>query len=40
MKDLFKKETNIALFSGLRVKLSTGEEGKVEGGFGQSGKVV
>ena len=39
VKDLFKKETNIALFSGLRVKLSTGEEGKVEGGFGQSGKV-
>ena len=39
MRDLFKKETNIALFSGLRVKLSSGEEGKVEGGFGQSGKV-
>ena len=39
VKDLFKKETNIALFSGLRVKLSSGEEGKVEGGFGQSGKV-
>ena len=39
VRDLFKKETNIALFSGLRVKLSSGEEGKVEGGFGQSGKV-
>ena len=40
VRDLFKKETNIALFSGLRVKLSSGEEGKVEGGFGQSGKVL
>ena len=39
MKDLFKKETNISLFSGLRVRLSTGEEGRLEGGFGQSGKV-
>ena len=40
VRDLFKKETNIALFSGLRVKLSSGEEGKVEGGCGRSGKVL
>ncbi len=37
-KGLFKKETNIALFSNLKVKLSTGEAGLIEGGFGQSGK--
>ena len=35
---LFKKETNIDLFVGLRVKLSTGETGKIESSFGQSGK--
>ena len=34
-----KKETNIALFSGLRVKLSTGEEGKVEGGSRSQGSA-
>ena len=37
-KRLFKKETNIALFSNLKVRLSTGEAGVIEGGFGQSGK--
>ncbi|XP_077181525.1 selenocysteine-specific elongation factor [Paroedura picta] len=37
-RSLFKKETNIQLFVGLKVKLSTGEEGVIEGGFGQSGK--
>jgi selenocysteine-specific elongation factor len=37
-KGLFKKETNIALFSNLKVRLSTGEAGVIEGGFGQSGK--
>ena len=37
-RGLFKKETNIELFVGLKVKLSTGEEGVIEGGFGQSGK--
>ncbi|XP_013420042.1 selenocysteine-specific elongation factor-like isoform X1 [Lingula anatina] len=37
-KSLFKKESNIQLFVGLKVKLSTGEDGVIEGGFGQSGK--
>nr|XP_033781957.1 selenocysteine-specific elongation factor isoform X2 [Geotrypetes seraphini]XP_033781958.1 selenocysteine-specific elongation factor isoform X2 [Geotrypetes seraphini] len=35
---LFKKETNIQIFVGLKVKLSTGEDGVIEGSFGQSGK--
>jgi len=39
VKDLFKKETNIDIFSGLNVNLSTGEKGTLEGTFGQSGKV-
>lgn len=38
-RSLFKKETNIQNFVGLKVSLSTGEEGVIEGGFGQSGKV-
>lgn len=38
-KNLFKKETNIAAFTGLKVTLSTGEPGVIEGGFGQSGKI-
>lgn len=38
-RSLFKKETNIQHFVGLKVKLSTGEDGMIEGGFGQSGKV-
>ncbi|XP_028415189.1 selenocysteine-specific elongation factor-like [Dendronephthya gigantea] len=37
-KGLFKKETNMALFSNLKVRLSTGEAGVIEGSFGQSGK--
>ncbi|XP_029947287.1 selenocysteine-specific elongation factor [Salarias fasciatus] len=37
-RSLFKKETNLQLFVGLRVTLSTGESGVIEGGFGQSGK--
>ena len=37
-RGLFKKETDISLFSNLKVKLSTGETGLIEGGFGQSGK--
>ena len=39
VRDLFKKETNVNLFSGLNVVLSTGERGNIEGSFGQSGKV-
>ncbi len=37
-RSLFKKETNLQLFVGLRITLSTGETGVIEGGFGQSGK--
>uniref|UniRef100_A0A3Q3NG87 Selenocysteine-specific elongation factor n=1 Tax=Mastacembelus armatus TaxID=205130 RepID=A0A3Q3NG87_9TELE len=37
-RNLFKKETNLQLFVGLKVALSTGETGVIEGGFGQSGK--
>jgi selenocysteine-specific elongation factor len=38
-KNMFKKETNIQLFVGLQVELSTGETGSIESSFGQSGKV-
>ncbi|XP_029640997.1 selenocysteine-specific elongation factor-like isoform X1 [Octopus sinensis] len=38
-KDLFKKETNIQAFANLKVTLSSGENGIIEGSFGQSGKV-
>lgn len=38
-KDLLKKETNIEYFNGLKVTLSTGEKGVIEGTFGQSGKI-
>ena len=38
-KNLFKKETNIQAFTNLKVTLSSGEKGHIEGGFGQSGKV-
>lgn len=38
-KSLFKKETNMDLFTNLKVKLSTGEQGLIEGNFGQSGKI-
>ncbi|XP_041639429.1 selenocysteine-specific elongation factor [Cheilinus undulatus] len=37
-RNLFKKETNLQLFVGLKVMLSTGETGVIEAGFGQSGK--
>lgn len=37
-RNLFKKETNLQIFVGLKVTLSTGESGVIEGGFGQSGK--
>ena len=40
MKDLFKKETNVNLFIGKKIKLPlTGNEGKIESSFGKSGKV-
>ena len=38
-KNIFKKETNIQLFVNLKIELSTGEAGFIEGSFGQSGKV-
>eukprot|EP00095_Tigriopus_kingsejongensis_P007630 maker-scaffold995_size72343-snap-gene-0.24 protein:Tk07630 transcript:maker-scaffold995_size72343-snap-gene-0.24-mRNA-1 annotation:"selenocysteine-specific elongation factor" len=37
-KSMFKKETNLSLFSGLKVLFSTGETGQIEDSFGQSGK--
>ncbi|EAW79322.1 eukaryotic elongation factor, selenocysteine-tRNA specific [Homo sapiens] len=37
-RSLFKKETNIQLFVGLKVHLSTGELGIIDSAFGQSGK--
>lgn len=37
-KGLFKKETNIELFVGLKIKHSTAGEGIIEGSFGKSGK--
>ena len=39
VKSLFKKETNLQLFTNMKVQLSTGEQGIIEGSFGQSGKV-
>ena len=38
-RSLFKKETNMEIFSGLKVKLTTGDEGIIDGFFGKSGKV-
>ena len=37
-RGLFKRESKIDSFLGLKVKLSTGEDGVIEGSFGQSGK--
>lgn len=37
-KDLFSKETDMSQFIGLKVTLDTGEEGRIEGGFGKGGK--
>lgn len=37
-KELFKKETDVDLFCNLKVTFSTGEVGKIDGSFGQSGK--
>ncbi|MCL4138886.1 UNVERIFIED_CONTAM: hypothetical protein GTU68_025018 [Idotea baltica] len=39
VKNLLKKGTDITVFAGLKVSLSTGEEGSIDGYFGQSGKV-
>ena len=37
-KNMFKKETNIHLFDNFKLKISSGEEGIMDGPFGQSGK--
>ena len=37
-RGLLKKESKMEMFTGLKVKLSTGEDGVIEGSFGQSGK--
>lgn len=39
VKNLLKKDTNLQLFIGLKVTLSTGEIGIIEGHFGTSGKL-
>lgn len=36
---LFKKETNMSVFQGLKVTTALGEIGTIESSFGQSGKV-
>lgn len=38
-KGVFKRETRLDLFTGLKVKLSTGETGIIDGCFGQTGKI-
>jgi selenocysteine-specific elongation factor len=35
---MFTKESDISKFAGLRVAASGGEEGRIEGSFGKSGK--
>lgn len=37
-RDLFRKETDLTIFTGMTVHLETGEVGKIIGGFGKSGK--
>lgn len=37
-RGMFKKETNLSLFAGLNVTLSSGEVGTIDSSFGQSGK--
>ncbi|KAK3861416.1 hypothetical protein Pcinc_032609 [Petrolisthes cinctipes] len=39
VKNLIKKDSNAQLFIGLKVKLSTGEDGVIDSTFGQGGKV-
>ena len=39
VRNLFKKDTNIQNFEGMKVSLSTGEKAVIEGAFGHSGKV-
>ncbi|KAI3436710.1 hypothetical protein D9Q98_006125 [Chlorella vulgaris] len=37
-RGMFQKETDLALFAGMRVAALDGQEGRIEGGFGKSGK--
>ena len=37
-KGMFKKETDLGLFAGMRVVTDRGEAGAIDGGFGKSGK--
>lgn len=40
IKDLFKKETNIQMFTGLELFVpKTGAKGKIQGTFGKTGKI-
>ena len=37
-KGMFKKETDLGMFAGMRVVTDRGEAGAIDGGFGKSGK--
>lgn len=39
VRDLINKDAPVDKYTGLRVTLSTGEAGVIEGGFGQTGKL-
>ena len=39
VKNLLKKDSNLQVFIGLKVDLSTGESGVIDSSFGQSGKI-
>ncbi|XP_037826139.1 selenocysteine-specific elongation factor [Lucilia sericata] len=39
VQNLFKKESNRQLYIGKRIELTTGEQGQIEGTFGQTSKV-
>jgi len=39
VKNLFKKETNIEIFNRMKVELSNGETGIIDGTFGTTGKI-
>merc|ERR1712168_383166 len=38
-KNMFKKETDLSLFTGLKIHLDTQETGKIIAPFGKSGKI-
>jgi len=39
LRDMFKRETNVAPFLGMRVVAASGEQGTLQAAFGKSGKV-